>query len=174
MDLKALVRTIPDFPSDGIEFRDITTLLLDPAGFRTAIDRMAEQVGDDVDYVAGLDARGFLFSAGIAYARGLGHVLLRKADKLPGTTIGVDYELEYGSDRIEMHADAVQDGDRVVLVDDLVATGGTAAAGVEVLRRAGATVERAVFLVDLVDLGGADRLRDHGVEPLALMTFEGG
>ena len=172
-DLRRLVRTIPDHPEPGVQFRDITTLLLDGDGFRTAIDRMVERVDGPVDLVAGLDARGFVFSGPMAYVLGVGHVLLRKADKLPADTLAVEYQLEYGTDAMELHADAVGDDDRVVLVDDLVATGGTAAAGVELLRRAGATVDHAVFLVDLPDLGGADRLRQMDVEPHALMTFEG-
>ncbi len=173
-DLRALIRTVPDFPAPGIQFRDITTLLLNGPGFRATIDRLAAAVaGQPHDAVAGIEARGFVFGAALAHALGLGVVLLRKQNKLPGTTIGLNYALEYGQDRIEMHADAVQPGMRVLLVDDLIATGGTALAGVQLLREAGATVDTAAFAIDLTDLGGAKRLRAAGVVVHALVAFEG-
>jgi adenine phosphoribosyltransferase len=173
-DLKALVRTIPDYPIPGILFRDVSTLLLDGAGFRAAIDRLAAMIDpDSVDLIAGIEARGFIVAAGLSYALGKGKVMLRKKGKLPGETVGIDYALEYGSDRIEMHLGAVRDGMRVVLVDDLLATGGTALAGASLLRGQGAVVDKALFVVDLPDLGGAARLRAAGIEPMALMTFEG-
>ncbi len=172
-DLKALIRTIPDYPKPGIQFRDITTLLLDGPGFATAIDRMAAQVGDKPDLIAGIEARGFIFGAALARQLGCGLVLLRKQNKLPGLVTGINYALEYGQDRIEMHADAVTPGARVLLVDDLIATGGTALAGVELLRGAGALVTGASFVIDLPDLGGAARLAAAGVAVSALVEFEG-
>ena len=172
-DLADLIRTIPDVPVDGIEFRDITTLLLDGPGFRAAVDRMADAVDGTVDLVAGLEARGFLFAAPLAYALGVGLVPLRKPGKLPGATVSVAYELEYGSDELHLHVDAVHHGDRVVVVDDLVATGGTATAAVELLRGVDAVVDTALFLVDLPDLGGADRLRAMDVDVRSLVTFRG-
>jgi adenine phosphoribosyltransferase len=173
-DIAALIRTIPDFPKPGILFRDVTTLLLDGAGFRLTIGRMAAMAqGRPLDAVAGIEARGFLFGAALAHALGLGVVLLRKQNKLPGAVLGVNYALEYGQDRIEMHADAVRPLMRVLLVDDLIATGGTALAGAQLLREAGAIVSHAAFVIDLPDLGGAARLRDAGVEPLSLVAFPG-
>jgi adenine phosphoribosyltransferase len=173
-DLAALIRTVPDYPKPGIMFRDITTLLLDGAGFRTTIDRLAERVAAKPhDLVAGIEARGFVFGAALAHALGLGVLLMRKKNKLPGATVGINYALEYGQDRIEMHADACVPGARVLLVDDLIATGGTALAAVQLLRQSGATVDTAAFVVDLPDLGGAQRLREAGVTVEALLTFEG-
>jgi adenine phosphoribosyltransferase len=173
-DLAALVRTIPDYPKPGILFRDVSTLLLDGKGFRAAIDRLAASVDTArVDLVAGIEARGFIVASALSYALTRGKVLLRKPGKLPGETVGIDYALEYGTDRIELHRGAVAAGDRVLLVDDLIATGGTAMAAIALLRGQGAIVEEARFLVDLPDLGGADRLRAAGVAPYALMAFEG-
>ena len=172
-DLKALIRTIPDYPKPGIAFRDITTLLLDGAGFRTAIDRMAVQVGETPDLIAGIEARGFIFGAALADRLGCGLLLLRKQNKLPGRVTGINYALEYGQDRIEMHSDAMAPGARVLLVDDLIATGGTALAAVELLRSGGAIVTGASFAIDLPDLGGADRLRAAGVAVAALVEFDG-
>lgn len=172
-DLKALVRTIPDYPHAGIQFRDITTLLLDGPGFAASIDRMAASLPSRPDLVAGIEARGFIFGAALARQLGVGLVLLRKKNKLPGRVTGVNYALEYGTDRIEMHADAVQPGQRVCLVDDLIATGGTALAGVELLRSAGALVEQARFAIDLPELGGAARLHAAGVAVGSLMAFDG-
>ena len=173
IDLKALIRTIDGYPEPGIAFRDITTLLLDGPGFRTSIDRMAAQIGDTPDLIAGIEARGFIFGAALAYRLGCGLVLLRKQNKLPGRVTGINYALEYGQDRIEMHSDAVTQGARVLLVDDLIATGGTALAGVELLRSAGAVVTGASFVIDLPALGGAARLRAAGVAVHALVDFEG-
>lgn len=173
-DLAALIRAIPDHPKPGILFRDISTLLLDGAAFRTTIDRMADQVaGLGCDMVAGVEARGFIFGAALAYRLGVGKLILRKPGKLPGAATGIDYALEYGTDRIEMHADALAPGARVLLVDDLLATGGTALAAIALLRRAGAQVTGAAFVVDLPDLGGAERIRQAGVPVEALVAFPG-
>lgn len=172
-DIKALIRTIPDFPKPGIQFRDVTTLLLDPTGLAAVVARMVAAVSGPVDLVAGIEARGFLFAAAVAVPLGAGVLLIRKDGKLPGATIAEDYALEYGQDRIAMHADACTPGARVVLIDDLIATGGTARAAVRLLRRAGAAVGQAQFLIDLPDLGGADALRADGIAVDALVSFPG-
>ena len=173
-DLAALIRTIPDYPKPGILFRDISTLLLDGAAFRTTIDRIAERVdGRDIDLVAGIEARGFIVAAALAYKLGAGTLLLRKRDKLPGICVGIDYSLEYGMDRLEIHADACEKGTRVLLVDDLLATGGTAMAAIRLLLNVGARLMGAAFIVDLPDLGGSDQLRNEGVDVDALIAFPG-
>jgi adenine phosphoribosyltransferase len=172
-DIRRRIRTIPDFPKPGIMFRDITTLLLDAEGLRLTIERMAAEVDGQVDLVAGIEARGFLFGAALAMKLGTGVLLIRKDGKLPGVTIAEDYALEYGTDRIAIHADACAPGARVLLVDDLIATGGTARAAVRLLRKAGATVTQAAFVVDLPELGGADALRGDGIEVTALVAFDG-
>jgi adenine phosphoribosyltransferase len=172
-DIRARIRTIPDFPKPGIMFRDITTLLLDAEALAATIDRMAAQVEGKVDLVAGIEARGFLFGAALAVKLGTGVLLIRKDGKLPGATIAEDYALEYGTDRIAIHADACAPGARVLLVDDLIATGGTARAAVRLLRKAGAEVIQASFVIDLPELGGADALRGDGVPVTSLVAFEG-
>lgn len=172
-DLAALIRTIPDYPKPGILFRDVSTLLLDGPGFRATIDRLAAMVAPDTELIAGIEARGFVVAAGLSYALGLGKLMLRKPGKLPGEKIGADYALEYGTDRIEMHVGHVRPGQKVLLVDDLIATGGTASAGVELIRQGGGKVEQALFIVDLPDLGGAARLRNQGIEVKCLIDFEG-
>ncbi|MBR0553710.1 adenine phosphoribosyltransferase [Stakelama marina] len=172
-DIRRRIRTIPDFPKPGIQFRDITTLLLDPEGLSLSVERMLEQVEGEIDLVAGIEARGFVFAPAIALALGAGVLLIRKDGKLPGATIAEDYALEYGSDRITIHADACAPGAKVLLVDDLIATGGTARAAVRLLRKAGATVEQAAFVIDLPDLGGAEALRSDGIRVSALVAFDG-
>jgi adenine phosphoribosyltransferase len=172
--LKALVRTIPDFPKPGIAFRDISTLLADGPGFRAAIELMTRLTQPFApDRIIAIDARGFLFGAPIAVALGAGVIPARKKGKLPGATLGVDYALEYGTDRLELHVGAVLPGHRAVIIDDLIATGGTAMACVNLLREAGAEVAGAAFAIDLPDLGGADRLRAEGVAVESLMAFPG-
>ncbi|WP_430416581.1 adenine phosphoribosyltransferase [Parasphingorhabdus sp.] len=173
-DLIDLVRTIPDYPKPGIMFRDVSTLLLDGPAFRQTIDRMIALIEPSrFDLIAGIEARGFIVSAAMSYALEKGKVMLRKPGKLPGEAVSIDYALEYGADRIEMHVDAIQPGQRVLLVDDLLATGGTAMAGAQLLRGQGAIVDKALFIVDLPDLGGGEKLQAAGIEPTALMAFAG-
>ena len=172
-DLKALVRTIPDYPKPGIMFRDITTLLLDGPGFAASIARMAASLTTPPDLIAGIEARGFILGGAVAHQLSAGFVPIRKKGKLPHETVRVSYLLEYGEDEMEMHADALVSGERVILVDDLIATGGTALAATELLRRLGAEVVAACFVIDLPDLGGADKLRAAGVEVRTLIGFEG-
>lgn len=174
LDLKSLVRSIPDYPKKGILFRDITTLIEDPAGFRESVDRIAvAHRGLGITHVAGIEARGFIFGAGVAIALGVGFIPVRKKGKLPGETIGQNYALEYGVDTIEIHADVIGPGDKVLMVDDLIATGGTALAAVTLMRRTGAEVGHAGFVIDLFDLGGAEKLRHAGVNVFKLIDFEG-
>ena len=173
-DIAALIRTIPDYPKPGIMFRDVSTLLLDGRGFRLSIDRLIETLNpDEIELIAGIEARGFVVAAALSYALTKGKIMLRKPSKLPGAKVGVDYALEYGTDRIEIHEGAVKPGDRVLIVDDLIATGGTAMAACQLLRSQGAAVTQARFFVDLPALGGADKLRAVGVESQALVAFEG-
>ena len=174
LDLKALVRTIPDYPKKGILFRDITTLIEHPEGFKESIEAIASRYrGQGITHVAGIEARGFIFGAGVAIALGVGFIPVRKKGKLPGETIGQNYALEYGVDTIEIHADVLDAGDKVLLVDDLIATGGTAIAAVGLLRRTGASVADAAFVIDLPDLGGAAKLAGEGIVVTSLMAFEG-
>ena len=172
-DLAALIRNIPDYPKPGIMFRDVSTLLLDGPGFRATIDRLAALVSPDTTLIAGIEARGFIVAAGLSYALGLGKLMLRKPGKLPGEKIGTDYALEYGTDRIEMHVGHVRVGQKVVLVDDLIATGGTAMAGVDLITRAGGVVDQALFIVDLPDLGGSAKLRAAGINVSSLIGLDG-
>jgi len=174
MELKSLIRTIPHYPKPGVMFRDITTLLADPAGFRAAVTALRERYAHaQIGKVAAVEARGFIIGSALALELGAGFVPIRKRGKLPGATVGLDYELEYGVDRVEMHVDAVGAGDRVLLVDDLIATGGTAAAACRLLSAAKAVVVGACFVVDLPDLGGARRLQSSGVEVFSVCAFEG-
>ena len=174
IDLKALVRSIPDYPKPGIIFRDITSLIEDSDGFRESCERLANaHRGKGITKVAGIEARGFIFGAGVAIALGVGFVPVRKAGKLPGETIGQNYALEYGVDTIEIHANAVTSADSVLLIDDLIATGGTAIAAVSLLRRTGARVDHTGYVIDRPDIGGADKQRAHGVSVEALISFRG-
>ena len=171
--LKALVRNIPDFPKPGIEYRDITTLLIDRVGLAAAVDALGASVEQPVELVAAIEARGFAIGGALAVKLGAGLLLIRKDGKLPGATIAEDYALEYGTDRLAMHVDAVAPGARVLIIDDLIATGGTALAAVRLVRRVGGVVVGARFLIDLPALGGAEALRAEGVEAISLMEFEG-
>ena len=173
-DLKAAVRTIRDYPKPGILFRDITTLLGDARAFRRAVDELVQPwAGSKIDKVAGIEARGFIIGGAVAHQVSAGFVPIRKKGKLPHQTVRMAYALEYGTDEMEMHVDAINAGDRVVLVDDLIATGGTAEGAVKLLRQAGASVVAACFIIDLPDLGGAVKLRAMDVPVRTLMAFEG-
>src|SRR3954471_6471648 len=173
-DLKASVRTIQDYPKPGILFRDITTLLGDPRAFRRTVDQLVDPwAGSKIDKVAGIEARGFIIGGAVAHQVSAGFVPIRKKGKLPHTTVSMAYSLEYGLDEMEMHADAIQPGERGILVDDLIATGGTAEGAVKLLRQIGAQVVAACFIVDLPDLGGAQKLRAMDVPVRTLIAFEG-
>ena len=174
MDLRDAIRTIPDYPKPGIMFRDITTLLGDARAFRQAVDALVQPLaGRKVDKVAGIEARGFILGGAVAHQISAGFVPLRKKGKLPHKTVAVEYALEYGVDTMEVHTDAFLSGERVVLIDDLIATGGTALAAAQLIRKAGGLVEHALFVVDLPDLGGAARLRAAGLTVEALLDFPG-
>ena len=174
MPIKSRIRTILHYPKKGILFRDITTLLKDPVGFRVTVNELVTRyTGVKIDKVAGIESRGFIIGAPLAYELGLGFVPIRKKGKLPAETVGHDYELEYGVDRIEMHVDAITSGDKVLLVDDLIATGGTASAGIRLMERAGAEVIGCSFVIDLPELGGAAKLRALGKSVNTLVAFEG-
>ncbi|WP_150294715.1 adenine phosphoribosyltransferase [Sphingobium estronivorans] len=172
--LAALVRTIPDFPKPGIQFRDITTLLADGQGLAELIERMAAVARPlDPDLIVGIEARGFILGAALAHALGAGFVPVRKKGKLPGKTVGIDYVLEYGTDRLELHEGQIPEGARALLVDDLIATGGTALAAAQLIREQGASVLMALFAIDLPDLGGMAALEADGVSSTAIIAFEG-
>ena len=174
MDLKSLIRTIPDYPKPGILFRDITTLLGDARGFREAIAQLAAPFADKkINAVAGIEARGFILGGAVADRLGCGFVPIRKKGKLPAKTIGQDYTLEYGVDVIEMHEDAIGKGERILLIDDLIATGGTAEAAAKLIRKSGGDLVGAAFVIDLPDLGGAKRLAALNIKSHCLMAFEG-
>ena len=173
-ELEQLVRTIPDFPKPGILFRDVTTLLRDKQGFRSTISAFIERYAShDIDRVVGIEARGFILGGALAVGLGAGFVPLRKRGKLPGEVIGQDYALEYGTDRIELHVGAIEARERVLLVDDLIATGGTALAALELLSRVGAEVVEAAFIIDLPDLGGAKLVAERGCTPFSLLSYPG-
>ncbi|MFZ0102824.1 MAG: adenine phosphoribosyltransferase [Pseudolabrys sp.] len=173
-DLRATIRTIPDYPKPGIMFRDITTLLGDARAFRRAVDELVQPwAGMKIDKVAGIEARGFILGGAVAHQVSAGFIPIRKKGKLPHKRVTIAYSLEYGLDEMEVHEDAVEKGERVILVDDLIATGGTAEGAVKLLRQLGANVLAACFVIDLPELGGADKLRKLDVPVRTLISFEG-
>ena len=168
------IRTIPDFPHEGIMFRDVTTLFADPRGFRLAVDQLLHPyVGVRIDKVVGLEARGFILGGAIAHQLSVGFVPIRKAGKLPGKVISQDYQLEYGEATMELHDDAIQAGERILMVDDLLATGGTAEAGIKLIETLGGEVISTAFIIDLPELGGRKKLEGMGFDVHALCTFDG-
>ncbi|RJX32038.1 MAG: adenine phosphoribosyltransferase [Oxalobacter sp.] len=174
MPIISRIRTIPDHPKKGIMFRDITTLFKDPAGLRIAVDQLvARYKGIKIDKVAGIEARGFILGSVIAYQLGVGFVPIRKKGKLPAATMGKDYELEYGTDRVEIHIDAIAPGEKVLLVDDLIATGGTAEAAAALIDESGGDVVECAFVIDLPDLGGTKKLEAQGLRVFSLCAFDG-
>jgi adenine phosphoribosyltransferase len=174
MPIKTKIRTVPHYPKPGIQFRDITTLLKDPVGFRATVDELVMRYKDvKIDKIAGIESRGFILGAPLAYALGIGFVPIRKKGKLPAETIGHDYELEYGTDRIEIHTDAISAGETVLLVDDLIATGGTAEAACTLIEKMGGNIIECCFIIDLPDIGGRTRLEKLGQKVFALCEFEG-
>jgi len=174
MPIKSRIRTIKHYPKEGIMFRDFTTLLQDPVGFRISIDELHSRYKDmEIDKVAGIESRGFIMGAPLAYLLGVGFVPIRKQGKLPAETVGQDYELEYGVDRIEIHTDAINPGEKVLIVDDLIATGGTAEAAVKLVQEMKGEVIECCFVIDLPDIGGRKRLEDMGQKVFAQCEFEG-
>jgi adenine phosphoribosyltransferase len=176
MSIKSRIRSIPDYPKKGIMFRDITTLIKDPVGFRLVIDNLTQHYlsnGVDFDVIVGIEARGFIIGGALSYTLGKGFVPVRKPGKLPAEVVMLEYELEYGSDTIEMHMDALEKGQRVLLVDDLLATGGTALAAAALIEKVGGVVAEMAFIVNLPDVGGEKKIRDKGYRVHALTDFEG-
>lgn len=172
--IKSRIRTVPHYPKKGVMFRDITTLLKDPVGFRVTINELVNRyTAVKIDKVAGIESRGFIIGAALAFQLGIGFVPIRKKGKLPAKTVGHDYELEYGADRIEMHVDAVSKNEKVLLVDDLIATGGTAEAACALIAKTGGKVVECCFVIDLPDLGGRKRLERRGHKVFTLCEFEG-
>ena len=173
-DLRSSIRTIPDYPKPGIMFRDITTLLGDARAFRRAVDELVQPwAGSKIDKVAGMEARGFILGGAVAHQVSAGFIPIRKKGKLPHKRVSIAYSLEYGLDEMEMHEDAVEKGEKVILVDDLIATGGTAEGAVKLLQQQGADVLAACFIIDLPELGGADKIRKLGVPVRTLVAFDG-
>ena len=172
--VKDYIRTIVDFPHEGIMFRDVTTLFADPRGFRMCIDQMLHPyAGQPIDKVVGLEARGFILGGAIAHQLGMGFVPVRKKGKLPGTTISQDYKLEYGEAIVEIHDDAIEAGERILVVDDLLATGGTAEAGIKLIERLGGDIVGCSFIVDLPELGGREKLQSMNMDVQVLCEFDG-
>ncbi len=175
MPIKSRIRTVPHYPHKGIMFRDITTLLKDPIGLQATIQRISQRYKNTkIDKVVGIESRGFIIGAPVAYQLGVGFVPIRKKNKLPAETVGRDYQLEYGSDRIEIHVDAIETGEQVLLIDDLIATGGTAEAAVKLIEEMGGKVLESCFVIDLPDVGGRKRLEALGCKVYSLCEFEGG
>lgn len=173
-DIAKLIRTIPHYPKEGIMFRDITTLLKDPEGFKTTINLLVNKYKNtEIDYIAGIEARGFILGSALAFALGKGFIPVRKKGKLPGKTINQSYDLEYGSDTIEIHEDAFHKGANVLLIDDLIATGGTAIGAISLIEKCGGKVVECAFVVDLPELGGAKKIQDLGHKVFSLCHFEG-
>ena len=174
MPIKKLIRTIPDFPKPGIMFRDVTTLFQDPEGFRTVIEILRERYADqEIDAVVGVESRGFIVGAPLALALGCAFIPMRKPGKLPAATHSETYELEYGTDELHIHGDAIKPGERVLIIDDLLATGGTARAAARLIRHCEGFIVEAAFIVDLPDLKGHEKLEDDGVPVFAICEFEG-
>ena len=174
MNIKSLIRTIPDYPKNGIMFRDITTLLKDPVGLQSMMNILTDRYRNmNIDKVAGVEARGFIIGAPLAHQLGVGFIPIRKKGKLPSVAVGQDYELEYGTDRIEIHADAINIGERILLVDDLIATGGTAEAAIRLIQKIGGLIVECAFVINLPDVGGRQRLEELGHQVFALTEFEG-
>jgi adenine phosphoribosyltransferase len=176
MTIKSKIRTIPNYPKKGIMFRDITTLLKDPVGFRLVVDNLTQRyihADFNFDTIVGIESRGFIIGSALAYTLGRGFIPIRKKGKLPAEVVSQEYELEYGTDKIEIHKDALKKGERVILVDDLLATGGTALAAAALVEKLGGAVVELAFVVDLPDLGGKKKLKDKGYNVFALTEFEG-
>lgn len=175
MSIKSKIRTIKNYPIDGVMFRDITTLFEDPEGLRDSINKLSERYKDlKIDKIAAIEARGFILGAPLAYILNVGLVLIRKPGKLPAKTISQDYDLEYGSDQIEIHSDAIRPGEKVLIVDDLIATGGTAEAAVKIVEKMEGQIVECCFIIDLPDIGGRARLEGIGQKVFTLCEFEGG
>ncbi|TCD48856.1 adenine phosphoribosyltransferase [Chlorobium sp. N1] len=176
MPIKSRIRAIPDYPKKGIMFRDITTLIKDPVGFRLVIDNLTQRYlenGVDFDVIVGIEARGFIIGSALAYALGKGFVPVRKPGKLPAETVSQEYALEYGTDKVEIHIDALEKGSRVLLIDDLLATGGTALAAASLVEKVGGVVAEMAFIVNLPDIGGERKIKDKGYRVFSLTEFEG-
>jgi adenine phosphoribosyltransferase len=176
MSIKSKIRAIPNYPKKGIMFRDITTLIKDPVGFRLVIDTLTQRyISDDIDFdiIVGIEARGFIIGGALSYTLGKGFAPIRKAGKLPADVISQEYELEYGTDKVEIHKDAFEKGTKVLLVDDLLATGGTALASAALIEKLGGIITETAFIVNLPDVGGEKKLKEKGYTVFSLTVFEG-